>query len=178
MNIRVLTAEDASVYREIRLQALSSSPNAFLTTYSDYASRLLEHIAARLAPTEDSFTLGAYASSGQLAGTVTFVRESAARLRHIANVFAMFVLPQYRRHGIGQQLLADLIARARQVNGLEQLKLSVVLGNDAAVGLYRSLGFQAYGVEPHAMKTEEGYIDEIHMVLPLFDGFSVHPVSF
>ncbi len=167
MRLRMLTAKDASEYRELRLQALTTNPEAFLTIYSDYVSRSLDQIASQLEPTDDNFTLGAYAENGQLVGTVTLVREKALKVRHIANVVAMFVLPECRRRGIARRLLLGLIAQARQLAGLEQLKLSVVMGNHAAIALYESLGFLTYGVEPNALKTEDGYLDEIHMVLPL-----------
>lgn len=170
MNIRMLTVQDVSEYRELRLQALSLNPEAFLTTYSDYVGRSLDQVASQLAPTDDNLTLGAYSEQGKLVGTVTLVRERALKVRHIANVVAMFVLPEYRRRGIGRVLLSDLITEARQLAGLEQLKLSVVKENNPGVALCRSLGFQVYGVEPNALKTEGGFSDEIHTVLPLTHG--------
>ena len=47
---------------------------------------------------------------------------------------------------------------------VEQLTLSVVRDNEAAAGLYRALGFEAYGVEPRALKGAGGYADEVLMV--------------
>lgn len=47
---------------------------------------------------------------------------------------------------------------------VEQLTLAVVSGNAGAVALYRRLGFEIYGTEPRALKSDDGYADEILMV--------------
>jgi len=134
VDIRLLHAVDASAYRDLRLQALSTNPEAFLTTYDDYLSRPFELVTNQLTPDDDHFTVGAYVgdASDQLVGTVTLVRERATKARHIANVVALFVSPNFQRQGIGRELLADLIQRARQMDGLVQFRLSVVKDNDAA----------------------------------------------
>jgi hypothetical protein len=43
--------------------------------------------------------------------------------------------------------------------------LSVVTEQNAAVGLYRSLGFESYGCERRALKIGDRYVDEDNMVL-------------
>ena len=48
-----------------------------------------------------------------------------------------------------------MIQRARQLDGLVQLRLSVVKDNDVANAHYEAKGFQVYGIEPNAMKTTD-----------------------
>jgi hypothetical protein len=43
----------------------------------------------------------------------------------------------------------------------------VVGGQIAAKTLYRSLGFETYGVEPRGLKVGDDYLDVEHMVLLL-----------
>lgn len=169
MHFRMLTAEDAAQYRDLRLQALTTNAEAFATTYEDYITRPIEQVASQLAPDDHHFTLGTFEDSGsrKLMGTVALVREQTAKVRHIANVVAMYVSLDARRQGVGRKLLADLIGRARQMDGLEQLRLCVVEENAAAVALYRTVGFQPYGIEPNALKTADRSWNEVHMVLPL-----------
>lgn len=171
MHIRTLTADDAAEYRDLRLQARSTSPEAFATTYDGYVARPLTQVASQLHPDDHHFTLGAFTGdgSGKLAGTVTFVRERSVKVRHIANVVAMYVSPDARRQGVGRALLIDLIKRSRQLDGLEQLRLCVVKDNAAAVALYQAVGFRIFGIEPNALKTAERSWDEVHMILPLTD---------
>lgn len=59
----------------------------------------------------------------------------------IANIA---VLPAYRRRGIARALV-----QAAQAKPLSRLTLEVRASNEAAIALYRSLGFVEDGVRPH-----------------------------
>lgn len=133
-----------------------------------YVSRTIEQVASQLAPDDDHYTLGAFIGDGlaKIVGTVTLVRERSPKVRHIANLVAMYVSPDTRRKGVGRHLLTELIGRARQLDGLDQLRLCVIQDNPAAIRLYRSVGFQTFGIEPNALKTADRSWDEVHMVLP------------
>jgi GNAT superfamily N-acetyltransferase len=84
--------------------------------------------------------------------------------RHIGTLGLLVARP-YRRRGIGKALLRYTIERCR--GKFEQLELSVFFSNTAARDLYRSVGFQPWGVEPKAILREGRYTDVEHMVLPL-----------
>ena len=55
------------------------------------------------------------------------------------------VTPQYRRQGIGWELLKELLDRARRL-GVLSVTLEVRETNAAAIALYRQLGFEELGV--------------------------------
>lgn len=59
------------------------------------------------------------------------------------------------------------IAQARAQTGLEQLLLSVVTENEAALALYRALGFGDYGREQRALRVAGRYYDEALLALKL-----------
>ena len=69
-------------------------------------------------------------------------------------------------------MMRMLLERAAQVEGIEQIMLSVVTTQDAAVRLYGSLGFESFGCERCALKIGDRYLDEENMVL-----FVKRPVS-
>jgi ribosomal protein S18 acetylase RimI-like enzyme len=52
---------------------------------------------------------------------------------------------------------------------VEQVSLTVVSGQEAARGLYRSLGFEPYGLESRGLKIGDRYLDNEHMVLKLLE---------
>ena len=58
-----------------------------------------------------------------------------------------------------------MIERAFSLDGLEQIQLSVVAGNGAAIRLYEKLGFKAYGWQPRYFKVGERYMDQQFMQL-------------
>lgn len=168
MNIRLLNDSDAQVYREVRLRALKNDPDAFGSTYEQEETKPLSHFIERIHHTKDRFTLGCFDDSNTLVGIVNFLRENRLKTAHKGNIYGMYVEPQFRGRGVGKALLLDLIERAtKECEGLEQIHLTVVSNNKSAKRLYVSLGFEVYGIEPHALKFDEQYFDEDLMILRL-----------
>ncbi len=165
MNIRVLDELDARLYQELRLSALRISPEVFGSTYEREVKFSLETVIQRMKPTRDKFVLGAFDDNGSLVGIVTFMRESGLKTAHKGNVFGMYVAPEMRGHGVGKSLMLELIRKARDCDGLEQINLTVVSKNEFAKKLYKSVGFEVYGVERNALKYNGQYFDEDLMVL-------------
>jgi L-amino acid N-acyltransferase YncA len=165
MLVRKLTEEDLDALWTMRLRALMDNPEAFGSTYEEMVARGKDVFRQRLAQGDDIFFLGAFDET--LIGMVGFFREEGVKNRHKGYVVSMFVLPEKRGQGAGKALMQALIALARQIDGLEQLHLAVVTTQQAASLLYRSLGFEVYGMTPRALKTGEQYWDEDLMVLRL-----------
>lgn len=59
---------------------------------------------------------------------------------------AIFILAEYQGAGIGTELLAHLLG-AGQDAGIERVWLTVERWNDAAIALYRKIGFETAGSE-------------------------------
>jgi ribosomal protein S18 acetylase RimI-like enzyme len=87
-------------------------------------------------------------------------------IRHIGDVFGMYVVPECAGRGVGRLLLDACLARARET-GLEQLRLTVTEINVRAKSLYERAGFRAFGLEHNAVKVGEQYFDKCHMALAL-----------
>ena len=94
MEIRTLTEDDAALYRELRLEALQTNPEAFGSSYEEAAARPLSATAERLR-TPGAVTLGAFEEAA-LIGNVTLVRDEGLKMRHRANIYAMYVTPAAR----------------------------------------------------------------------------------
>lgn len=165
MEIKLLTPDDASAYWELRLEALQQSPEAFGTSYEEALQRInpIERVANNL-QTEGNYTIGAF-DQDKLVGMVTLSQESSLKMKHRANILAMYVSPQVRGKGVGKAVLKEAIHQAKRLEGMEKLNLSVVSSNEAAKNLYTQLGFKVFGVEEKALKVADTYYDEDHMVL-------------
>ena len=78
---------------------------------------------------------------------------------HVLNVATA---PQHRRRGVGRVVMEEALARAR-ARGCSLATLEVRRSNEAAIQLYKSLGFRPVGVRPNYY-VDEGE-DAIVMVL-------------
>ncbi|WP_421663471.1 GNAT family N-acetyltransferase [Lysinibacillus telephonicus] len=165
MKIRVLSEADAGDYQALRLRALQTNPESFGSTYEREAVFTIEMVQERIRPDENKFVLGAYNTDGSLVGIVTFIRETLLKSQHKGNIYGMYVAPETRGQGVGKALMLEVIQQAKKTEGLEQVILQVVSTNGSAKKLYKSLGFETYGVEPRAIKDRGLYFDEDLMVL-------------
>lgn len=167
MLIRTLTEDDLDALWSIRLRSLQDNPEAFGSTYDETLHRGKESLQQRLRqPHAATCFLGAFEDE-RLVGVVAYVRESGTKGQHKGYIISMYVTPEQRGRGIGKALLAEAIAVAQTVPGLDQLLLGVVTINTAARQLYHSLGFEVYGLEPRALKQGDQYWDEELMILRL-----------
>jgi ribosomal protein S18 acetylase RimI-like enzyme len=171
IEIRRLLPTDAAIYREIRLEALADSPDAFSSTLDSEQAQPSARFAERLA---NSAVFGAF-RSGQLLGVAGFYVQQGAKHTHKGTLWGMYVRPQGRGAGIGRQLVAAVIAHARR--HVELVQLRVVSDNASARRLYVGAGFVEYGTEWHAAKYQGRYHDDVLMALSLVLGSAAETIG-
>ena len=162
--IRLLTPADAPSYRHIRLDGLRNSPEAFGSTLEHEGAMPLAWFEERLTKAD---VFGAFVD-GELLGVAGYRRQEGAKEAHKAALWGMYVSPGARRAGMGQNLIEAIVAHASA--RVEQLKLVVTAGNEAAHRLYERMGFSEYGREMKALKQDGRYFDEVLMIRFLANG--------
>src|SRR6476646_4458218 len=103
IEIRRLLPADAALYRDIRLEALRSSPEAFGSAYETESVHPVDWFAERLE--RGAVTLGAF-RGGELAGILGFVAGVGPKQRHKGELVGMYVRPAARLAGVGRVLIA------------------------------------------------------------------------
>lgn len=160
-SVRRLCAADADSYRGVRLDGLRRHPEAFGAAWEDEADKPLDWFAGRL---EDNAIFGGWAA-GSLAGAVGLLVPATAKLRHKGVLWGMYVRPEARGTGMASALMQRAIEHAG--SAVEEVLLAITTSNAAAARLYARFGFEQYGVEPRALKSDGRYHDLVLMRLPL-----------
>ena len=173
MEVRILTQQDAEAFWNLRLRALQEDPESFGASYTEILERGIAGSTQDLTQLNesrrDAVTFGAF-DGKTLVGTTSFEREEMVKMRHKGIIWGMYVPRELRRQGIGRALLEAAIAYARELPGLEQINLNVVLTSREARRLFITLGFETWGIERHALKLSDRYFDQEHMVSILEQG--------
>ena len=167
--IRPLTPQDDAAFMALRREAVAAEPFAFEASPEDDFALDSDFVRRQLGASfaeSGSVVVGAF-EADRLVGMIGLFREREVKLRHKARLWGFYVRPAHRGRGLGGALLEAALGLARQLPGVERVRLSVTAPSEAAVRLYERLGFIAFGRERRALWVGGSYVDELHMVLVL-----------
>jgi RimJ/RimL family protein N-acetyltransferase len=152
--VRRLTESDAQAYRDIRLEALEAYPEAFQATFESAQDLPLEAFAVRM----QMYALFGGFVDGELAGFLGFTALRNPKIAHKGVMWGMYIRPSARGTGLAKAMVEAALDHAR--GQVEQVLISVITDNARARRFYEKMGFEPYGVEPHALKIGGKYYDE------------------
>jgi len=160
--IRRLTAADAALYRDLRLEGLKTTPQAFTAAYEIESLQPLDWFAERLSRFE---VLGGALEEGPICGVLGLATHESPRKAHMGDVFGVYLQPHARGSGLAKALLAAVINLAR--GRLEALTLGVGAYNEPAQKLYQQAGFRPVALLERELRVGDVYYDEILMRMDL-----------
>ena len=145
------------------LEAYQLAANAFTSTADERATEPDSFWVNRIAnPTGMTEAYGAF-DGAELVGTVALELSAKPKTRHKALIIGMYVTAAARGRKTARALLDAAIESAGSRQGITLLTLTATEGNEPAISLYRSAGFEVFGVEPMAILTPSGYKAKVYM---------------
>ncbi|HEY3685910.1 MAG TPA: GNAT family N-acetyltransferase [Streptosporangiaceae bacterium] len=157
ITVRRVGAGEWALWRDVRLAALTESPEAFRARLDDWADGGERRWRERLAM-GDAYNVVAV-RGGPAVGVASGVPDAGGG----AWLHSVWVSSEVRGLGVGRRLVAAVEGWARG-RGAAELRLAVLPGNGAAIELYRRQGFAPTG---EAGETLPDGATELIMARPL-----------
>lgn len=169
MTIRLLTTDDAAAYRELRLQALQTNPESYLTAYETEKGRTADSFAWELRYAASQPINGYYGlfTDKQLVGYAQLDQPYLTKQKHIAYMYNLYIHPDHRGKGHASTLFEHLSKLAREKAQVERIFITCNRKNLPAQALYKKLGFKQYSIREKSVKWQGEYDDELEMVKEL-----------
>jgi RimJ/RimL family protein N-acetyltransferase len=156
-SVRQLEAADVEAYRALRLAGLRAHPHAFGADADEEAAWPIEDWLARV---QNRSTFGAFIGD-TLVGTAALAIEPGRKNRHRGLLVGMYVAPAARGTGAGRALIEAVLAAAR--GQVDEVALSVAIGNAPAIALYLACGFRPFAVDADAIRVDGVSVDDVLM---------------
>lgn len=153
--------------KRLRLEALLAVPSAFASSYEDELAFPDEVWTGRSKSAyERDGNLTYFAEvEGGLVGMAGVRWSAKAKLRHVAEVYGVYVSSEMRGRGIAKRLMDRLLHELRSMVQIEKVSLGVTSDNAAAVRLYEKLGFEIVGRARRELRVDGRYYDLYTMEL-------------
>jgi ribosomal protein S18 acetylase RimI-like enzyme len=141
-----LSADEWSLFRDVRLAALRDAPHAFSTRFADENPRTEAEWRAKVA----GWTRFVIELDGRVVATVS---GGPSKYPGTAVLTSLWVDPAARGRGIGDRLIQTVVDWSRESANL-RLVLWVADGNHHAENLYQRHGFEKTGETIHTPRPE------------------------
>jgi ribosomal protein S18 acetylase RimI-like enzyme len=150
-------------YRDLRLESLLTDSPAFGRSYDEELNLDVEIWKKRL-----NNTLFALIDEIPI-GMISIVYQTNQKVNHIANIYSVYVKPEFRHQGIGKMLIDTAIKQIEANPNILKIRLNVNPMQNSAVNLYMKAGFQVVGKLKMELHVKEDYYDEL-----IFEKFVKH----
>jgi ribosomal protein S18 acetylase RimI-like enzyme len=157
IEVKVLPLERWQEVRDLRLEALRIDPAAFGSSVEDEENFPEAVWQERMKPMLVAL------SDNKPVGSVTYLFNDRVKTKHIARIVGFYVNPNYRGLGVGRKLMEQALDRIRENKDILKVQLMVNPKQEAAVALYKKLGFDVVGELKKELKVGEELYDMLVM---------------
>jgi len=159
-HVRRAEPGDAGELVELAL-VVGSEPEGWLVTNGTWRSVSDERRYVRAIRRSKAAAVLVAQSPDGIVGRLSLSRDPHPASRHVADL-GLMVAAGWRRRGVGRALMLGAEEWAREV-GIRKLELHVLPYNEAAIGLYETLGYEREGVRRNHYRRGAELIDAVLM---------------
>ena len=157
VEIKKLSADRWKDYRSLRLEALKNDPTAFGSSYGEEMKLSEKEWKRRMKNT--LFAL----SDNKPIGMIVYVFQKKAKIKHIANIFGVYVKREFRNRGIGKNLIESALLLIKENRNIIKINLNVNPRQKSALKLYKKYGFKTIGTLKKDLYINGRFYDELIM---------------
>ena len=161
-DIRKLDPDHWFIYKHLRLSALKNDPQAFIGIHEE---KLKVGDEAWKSQFNYEHTKILFVFEGnQAVGMAGYDINHYTKNAHVASIYYVYIHPDYRKQGLGTQLLTAVIEDIKTLHPqVIKLKLEVSSAQLGAIHMYEKAGFVRCGTYKMEIKYSEEYYDSILM---------------
>lgn len=98
--------------------------------------------------------------AGHITGTCEINFNNRIKTKHRAAI-GIGIQEAYWNLGIGTAMFKEMIEVAKNIDGVMQLELEFIEGNERGLRLYEKMGFEMTGFKPNAIRLKDGTLLKI-----------------
>ena len=155
-----LSEEEWEKYRDIRLEALKNDSIAFGSSFEEEKEREAAVWRSRI---KDA--LFALNQNNEPVGLLAFLFNNRKKTKHRADIFSVYVKPDYRGKRIGFRLIEETLKLIKENKDIIKVNLTVNPLQLSAIKLYEAFGFKRVGTLSKEIQIGGKYYDEDLMEL-------------
>ncbi len=145
IEIQTLLPSEWSEYKQLRLRALKTEPQAFLSSFEKESAYTNKKWQQRLRDVGDgkNWIFFARNSDGRLVGYIGGYRDDNDLKNHSAQIWGAYVDQNMRGKGIAKTLISRIIKELESDPDINFILLEVNIDQESAKKLYESFGFKS-----------------------------------
>jgi len=157
--IEIIDSNQLNSFINLRLEALKTEPNNFLSTFEEEIKYSNLDWQQKL---KNSFWFGFFQENNLIA-MISFEIAKKNKINHTAEIGSLYIKHSHRNLGIATKLIKFVEYFAKQKNIL-QIYLGCNFNNKIAINLYEKLGYKIIAIRPNFAKIKNEYVDDVIML--------------
>lgn len=160
VTITQLSPDRWKEYKELRLESLRDFPVSFDSSVDEEENLSDEQWQEKFSNPTNYIIFAE--DDGKLVGKMEVEWDPRRNIKHIGEIFGVYIKPAYQGQGIGMRLWEE-VEKIAKTKGIEKFWLDVISINESAIHLYKKMGFQTLCTREKAAKVDGVYYDKLLM---------------